>query len=80
MTEHEAANESRWARRRERRRVKRQQALELEFHQAERLDPGTRAYTDADHHARRWSAYLGGDGAGGWGDGGGGGGDGGGGG
>ena len=82
MTEHREANESRWARRRERRRVRRQEALELEFHLAERLDPGTRAYTDGDNHARRWSSYFGGSGDGGWGwgagDGGGGGGDGGG--
>lgn len=46
----------------ERRRVKRQHAIEREYHDPERLNPATRAYTDADNRARRWSSYLGGGG------------------
>lgn len=46
-----------------RRRAKRQEALEREFHRDERLDPSTRAYTNADNHARRWTSFLGGGGA-----------------
>ena len=56
---------TRW---RERRSAKRQEALEREFHQQDRLDPSTRAYASADNHARRWTSYLG---LGGSGDGGG---------
>ena len=55
---------SAWTRWRERRRVKRQMAIEREYHQPDRLDPATRAYTDADNHARRWTSYLGGGGVG----------------
>lgn len=50
---------TRW---RERRRVKRQMAIEREYHEPDRLDPATRAYTDADNHATRWTSYLGGGG------------------
>ena len=56
---------SAWTRWRERRRVKRQMAIEREYHEPDRLDPATRAYTDADNHARRWTSYLGGGGSGG---------------
>jgi hypothetical protein len=34
-------------------------ALEREYLR-ERLDPRTRAYTDADNHARRWTSFHGG--------------------
>ena len=53
-----------WTRWRERRRVKRQMAIEREYHEPDRLDATTRAYTDADNHARRWTSYLGGGGGG----------------
>ncbi len=55
------AREGRLARWRERRRTKRQQALEREYFEQERLNPTTRAYTGADNHARRWTSFLGGD-------------------
>jgi hypothetical protein len=56
--------DSAWTRWRERRRVKRQMAIEREYHEPDRLDPTTRAYADADNHARRWTSYLGGGGGG----------------
>lgn len=56
-----ASTIARW---RERRRVKRQAALEREFHQQDRLNPTTAAYTNADNHARRWTSFLGSDGGG----------------
>jgi len=65
MTESHPTPDNPLTRWRDRRRAKRQAALEREFHQDERLDPSTRAYTDADNHARRWSSYLGGGGTGG---------------
>lgn len=65
MTEQPQHTDGPMARWRERRRAKRQHALEREFHQQERLDPSTRAYTDADNHARRWTSYFGGGGGGG---------------
>jgi hypothetical protein len=65
MTDREPASDSAVTRWRERRRVKRQEALEREFHHDERLDPSTRAYTNADNHARRWTSFLGGGGDGG---------------
>jgi hypothetical protein len=52
------------ARWRERRRAKHQAALEREFHQQDRLDPTTAAYTSADNHARRWTSLLGSGGGG----------------
>jgi len=54
-----------WKRWRAHRRAKRQIAIEREYHEPDRLDPATRAYTDADNHARRWTSFLGGGGAGG---------------
>ncbi|MCA1678789.1 MAG: hypothetical protein LC777_07495 [Actinobacteria bacterium] len=48
-----------WARWHEHRRARRQRALEREYLR-ERLDPSTRAYTDADNHARRWTSFYGG--------------------
>ena len=66
MTDRQPADDSALTRWRDRRRAKRQEALEREFHQDERLDPSTRAYSSADNHARRWTSYLGGgDGGGG---------------
>ena len=62
MTDRQPADDSALTRWRDRRRAKRQEALEREFHQDERLDPSTRAYSSADNHARRWSSYLGGGG------------------
>ncbi len=61
MTEQKATT-GRLARWRQRRRAKRQIALEREHFQHERLSPTTRAYTDADNHARRWTSFLGGGG------------------
>ena len=49
---------------RKRRRSKHQAALEREFHQQDRLDPTTAAYTSADNHARRWTSFLGSGGGG----------------
>jgi hypothetical protein len=40
---------SAWTRSRERRRVKRQMAIEREYHEPDRLDPATVRYTDADN-------------------------------
>jgi hypothetical protein len=53
-----------WSRWRAHRRAKRQEAIEREAHVSDRLDPMTRAYTDADNHARRWTSFLGGGGGG----------------
>jgi hypothetical protein len=65
MTQQRHATDGWITRLRERRRAKRQQALEREYHDHERLDPSTRAYTDADNHARRWTSFFGGGGGGG---------------
>jgi hypothetical protein len=65
MTEQQEATGGWFARWREHRRAKRQLALEREHHESERLDPSTRAYTDGDNHARRWTSFLGGGGTGG---------------
>ncbi len=62
MTEPDRATEGRFARWRERRRMKRQEAREREYFEDNRLRPTTRAYTDADNHARRWTSFLGGGG------------------
>lgn len=62
MTERDTPSLAWFARWREHRRAKRQQALEREHFQDERLSPMTRAYTDADNHARRWTSFLGGGG------------------
>ncbi len=61
MTEKRGVANGWWARWREHRRAKRQQALERAYVQ-ERLDPTTGAYVDADNHARRWTSFLGGGG------------------
>jgi hypothetical protein len=62
MTQHDKPG---WfARWREHRRAKRQEALESEHSQDERLNPTTRAYTDADNYVRRWTSFL--RGGGGW--------------
>ena len=60
MTEDGKGSDGLFARWRERRRAKRQQALEREYFEDERLSPTTRAYTNADNHARRWTSFLGG--------------------
>ena len=62
MTEQQPARNGPLTRWRERRRAKRQQALERAYFQQERLSPTTHAYTDADNHARRWTSFLGGGG------------------
>jgi hypothetical protein len=62
MTDQRRTPHGWFARWREHRRVKRQEAIEREYHAPERLSATTRAYTDADNHARRWSSYLGGGG------------------
>lgn len=62
--EQQDKTDSAWARWRERRRAKRQMAIERGHSEPDRLDPTTRAYTDADNHARRWTSYLGGGGGG----------------
>lgn len=62
--EQQDRTDSAWARWRKRRRAKRQMAIEREYHEPDRLAPTTRAYTDADNHARRWTSYLGGGGGG----------------
>ena len=62
MTEQQPATNGPLARWRERRQAERQQTLEREYFQQERLSPTTRAYTDADNHARRWTSFLGGSG------------------
>lgn len=46
MTDRQPADDSALTRWRDRRRAKRQEALEREFHQDERLDPSTRAYSN----------------------------------
>jgi hypothetical protein len=56
-----ASTIARW---RERRGAKHQAALEREFHQQDRLDPTTTAYTRADNHVRRWTPFLGSGGGG----------------
>jgi hypothetical protein len=48
-----------WARWREHRRARRQQALERAYLQQDRLRADTAAYVDADNHARRWTSYFG---------------------
>ena len=63
MTEDRNAQASWFARWREHRRARRQQAIERQYIK-ERLNPTTRAYTDADNHARRWTSFLGGGGGG----------------
>lgn len=60
MTEDRKPSDGWFARWREQRRAKRQEALEREYHHEERLRTTTRAYTDADNHARRWTSFLGG--------------------
>ncbi len=60
MTEQRGGADGRLARWCERRRAKRQQAIEREYFEEERLSPTTRAYTSADNHARRWTSFLGG--------------------
>ena len=60
MTEQQQGPTGVVARWREHRRAKRQAALERQHHEQERLDPTTRAYTDADNHARRWTSFFGG--------------------
>lgn len=62
MTEQRGGADGRLVRWRERRRAKRQQAIEREYFEEERLSPTTRAYTSADNHARRWTSFLGGGG------------------
>jgi hypothetical protein len=62
MTEHRGATNRWFARWREQRRVKRQQAIERRYADEDRLNPTPRAYTDADNHARRWTSFLGGGG------------------
>jgi hypothetical protein len=64
MTEHRPTTQSWFTRWRERRRVKRQQALERAYHETERLDPSIRAYTGADNNGGRWTSFLGGRGGG----------------
>jgi hypothetical protein len=61
MTEPRNPSDSVFGRWRERRRAKRQQSLEREYHAQERLSPTTAAYTDADNHARRASSSPGGN-------------------
>jgi len=65
MTEQRDSNRGWFSRWREHRRAKRQQALERQFVEPDRLRASTRAYTDADNHARRWTSFLGGGGDGG---------------
>ena len=60
MTEDGKGSDDLFARWREHRRAKRQRALEREYFEDERLSPTTRAYTDRDNHARRWTSFLGG--------------------
>lgn len=62
MTKPQQPAAGRFARWREHRRAKRQQALEREYFDNERLSPTTRAYTSADNHARRWTSFLSGGG------------------
>ena len=62
MTDQRPAPHGWFARWREHRRAERQQAIEREYHDPERLSSTTRAYTDADNRARRTSSYLGGGG------------------
>jgi hypothetical protein len=61
MTEQHTAPHGWLARWRERRRAKRQQALERRYFEHEQADPATSAYVSADNHARRADAYTGGD-------------------
>jgi hypothetical protein len=60
MTDDGKGSDGLFARWREHRRAKRQRALEREYFEDERLSPTTRAYTDGDNHARRWTSFLGG--------------------
>jgi hypothetical protein len=62
MTEQQKSRGGWFARRREHRRARRQQAIERQYGEQERLKPETRAYNDADNHARRWTSFLGGGG------------------
>ncbi len=64
MSEQRSTPANLWSRWRQHRRARRQAAIEREEHQPDRLDPTTRAYTDADNHARRWTSFLGGGGGG----------------
>ncbi|CAN5618282.1 hypothetical protein BH20ACT17_BH20ACT17_13050 [soil metagenome] len=72
MTEQRDAADGWFARWREHRRDKRQQALERRYFEDERANPTTSAYVSAENHARRVDAYTGGSDFGGMGDSGGG--------
>lgn len=57
MTEQQDATAGWFARRREHRRAKRQQALERRYFEHERAGSMVSTYTSADNHARRADSY-----------------------